>query len=275
MAQKRMFSLKIIDTDLFLDMPISARLLYYDLSMRADDDGFVASPKKIQRMIGCSDDDFRILIAKQFIIPFESGICVIKHWRIHNYIQKDRYQETLYDNEKSNLEDDNGVYNLVDTKCVQNGYEMDTQVRLDKVRLDKVSIDKKAEPKKSKTFLSDSNEYRLSTYLFELIKSNNVQAKRPSMQKWSKTFDLMIRIDKRKIDDIEKVIMFSQKDPFWYKNILSADKLRLQFEKLTLQMQEPKYKKNDKESQWNLTGSEYVANNNLGDLEKQLLGWDK
>jgi len=139
-----------------------------------------------------------------------------------------------------------------------------------------IKIETEKEKKRSKTFLSDSDEYRLSSYLFELIKSNNGQAKEPNKQKWSKTFDLMIRIDKRKINDIKKVIMFSQKDQFWYKNILSADKLRLHFEKLTLQMQEPKYKNNKKESpQWGLPGSEYAANNDIDDLEKKLLGWDK
>ena len=94
MAKKRMFSLDIIDTDLFQEMPQTSRLLYYELCMRADDDGFVGSPKKIQRMVGCSEDDFKVLISKQFIIPFETGIVVIKHWKIHNYIQKDRYKET-------------------------------------------------------------------------------------------------------------------------------------------------------------------------------------
>ena len=142
-----MFSLKIIDTDLFIEMPISARLLYYDLSMRADDDGFVASPKKIQRMTGCSGDDLKILITKQFIIPFESGICVIKHWRIHNYIQKDRYSETLYKDEMAQLEDSEGVYENLDTKCVQNDRKMLPQVSLDKVSIDKIiepiEIDKK------------------------------------------------------------------------------------------------------------------------------------
>lgn len=137
MAQRRMFNLKIIDTDLFLDMPITARLLYYDLSMRGDDDGFVASPKKIQRMIGCSDDDLRLLIAKQFIIPFESGICVIKHWKIHNYIRSDRYSETIYREEKQQLIEENGSYELNDIPTVDKmSYQMDTQVRLGKVRLE-------------------------------------------------------------------------------------------------------------------------------------------
>jgi hypothetical protein len=143
MAQRRMFSLKIIDTDLFLDMPMTTRLLYYDLNMRADDDGFVASPKKIQRMVGCSDDDLKLLIAKKFIIPFESGVCVIRHWRVHNYIQPDRYSSTMYQYERNMLENENGIYNIVqceaETKCIQNvvqnvdnmSYNLDTQVRLE------------------------------------------------------------------------------------------------------------------------------------------------
>ena len=83
-----MFSLKVVDTDAFLDMPQSSQLLYFHLAMRADDDGFVSNPKKIMRMLGTQDDDIKVLVLKKFIIPFESGICVIKHWRIHNYIQK-------------------------------------------------------------------------------------------------------------------------------------------------------------------------------------------
>lgn len=106
MAQRRMISLKIIDTDLFLDMPLTARYLYLEFCTRADDDGFISSPKKILRMVGCSDDDFKILMAKQFIIPFESGVCVIKHWKIHNYIRSDRYTETIYLDEKATLDVD-------------------------------------------------------------------------------------------------------------------------------------------------------------------------
>ena len=121
-----MFSLKIIDTDDFLNMPLSSRLLYYDLSMRADDDGFVSSPQKIMKIIGATPDDFKLLCVKQYIFPFESGICVIKDWKIHNYIQSDRYQETLYKDEKKRLNvEENGMY----TKCIQNVSKMDTQVR--------------------------------------------------------------------------------------------------------------------------------------------------
>lgn len=103
MAERRMFSKRIIDTDTFLDMPLSTRLLYYDLSMRADDDGFIASPRRIARMIGCTEDDIKLLIAKRFIIPFDSGVCVIKDWRVHNYIRNDRYRETQYTDEKRQL----------------------------------------------------------------------------------------------------------------------------------------------------------------------------
>lgn len=133
MANRRMFSLKIIDTDKFIDMPQSSQLLYFHLSMRADDDGFVNSPKKIQRIISCTDDDFKILLAKQYVIPFNSGVCVIKDWKIHNYIQKDRYQETIYIEEKQQLtEDSQGTY----TKCIQDGYKMFPQVR-DRIEIGK------------------------------------------------------------------------------------------------------------------------------------------
>ena len=94
MAERRMFAKTIIDSDAFLDMPLSTQALYFHLSMRADDDGFINNPRKIQRMIGASGDDLKLLLAKSFLIPFDSGIVVIKHWRIHNYIQKDRYKGT-------------------------------------------------------------------------------------------------------------------------------------------------------------------------------------
>ena len=144
MAERRMFAKTIIDSDLFLDMPLTTQALYFHLSMRADDDGFINNPKKIIRMVGCSEDELRLLIAKQFVIPFESGICVIKHWKIHNYIRNDRYKETNYIEEKSQLElTSNNAYEkkvgipsgIPDDNQV--AYQMDTQVRLGKVRLGK------------------------------------------------------------------------------------------------------------------------------------------
>ena len=135
MAERRMFAKTIIDSDAFIDMPVTARLLYYDLSMRADDDGFVNSPKKIMRMIGASQDDLMLLISKKFLIPFESGVVVIKHWRIHNYIRKDTYNETTYKDEKAMLTlDENKAYKLT---CDEPVYEPSTQVRLGKDSLGK------------------------------------------------------------------------------------------------------------------------------------------
>ncbi len=134
MAQRRMFSKKVTDTDTFLDMPLSTQALYFHLNMHADDDGFIDNTKTIQRMIGSSDDDRKLLVAKQFLLPFENGLVVIKDWRVHNYIQGDRYHKTQYINEKSQLVvEENNMY----TKRVQDVSNMDTQVRLGKDRLGK------------------------------------------------------------------------------------------------------------------------------------------
>lgn len=146
MAQRRMFSIAVIDTDKFNDMPISARLLYYELGMRADDDGFVDSPKKIIKMVGCSEDDLKSLIVKGFVICFDSGVIVITHWKMHNYIQADRYKKSIYQEERSKLKLENNIYSLsdlsaVDTECIQDVSEMDTQDRLGKDRLSKVRLD--------------------------------------------------------------------------------------------------------------------------------------
>ena len=138
MAERRMFAKTIIDSDAFLDMPVTARLLYYDLAMRADDDGFVNSPKKIMRMVGASQDDMGILCMRKFIIPFDSGVVVIKHWRIHNYIRKDTYKETNYKDEKALLElDENHAYRMNDGLHLVSVDEPSTQDRLGKDRLGK------------------------------------------------------------------------------------------------------------------------------------------
>ena len=143
MAERRMFAKTIVDSDAFLEMPMSARLLYYDLGMRADDDGFVNSPKKIMKIIGASNDDMNILILRKFIIPFDSGVVVIKHWKIHNYIRSDRYKPTPYTKGKSMLEmKTNDGYTLKNGDGIPNGYQRDTQDRLGKDRLDKDSIGK-------------------------------------------------------------------------------------------------------------------------------------
>ena len=104
MAEKRMFTQKIIDSDAFLDMPLSTQALYFHLNMRADDDGFINNPKRIQRTIGASEDDLKLLILKRFVIGFENGVIVIKHWRMHNTLRKDRYNPTQYQEQLSTLQ---------------------------------------------------------------------------------------------------------------------------------------------------------------------------
>lgn len=138
MAERRMFARTIIDSDAFLDMPISAQCLYFHLGMRADDDGFVNNPKKIMRMINARDDDMRILFVKSFIIGFESGVIVVTHWKIHNYIQKDRYKPTNFCQEKALLYvTENNVYSL-DTKCIQVGYSGKDSLELNKPKPTKI-----------------------------------------------------------------------------------------------------------------------------------------
>jgi len=137
-----MFSMKIVDTDAFLDMPQSSQLLYFHLAMRADDDGFVPNPKRVMRMIGSQDDDYKVLIAKRFILPFESGVCVIKHWLIHNLVRSDRYTETQWIKEKQMLivdpETKKYSLNKGQPHVIPIGNQSQPQVRLGKVSIGKV-----------------------------------------------------------------------------------------------------------------------------------------
>lgn len=163
MAQRRMFSLKIVNTDAFIEMPLSAQALYFHLGMNADDDGFVSNARRVQRLVGAADDDMKILLMKRFLLAFDSGVVVIKHWRINNYIKGDRYTPTLYQEEKGQLYvKKSGVYtdhpllppppaeadklppsSPADTgmepSCSQNGTKPDTQYRLGEDRTGEVS----------------------------------------------------------------------------------------------------------------------------------------
>lgn len=155
MGNRRMFSKKITDTDRFLDMPASAQNLYFHINMHADDDGFLGNAKTIKRMVGASDDDLKLLVTKQFLIPFDDGVVVIKDWRIHNYIRSDRYRSTIYTDHKNSLQiNENQQYELVSEQPKevgmtdgipsgnQNGYQMDTQVKLSQVKLSKGKLSK-------------------------------------------------------------------------------------------------------------------------------------
>lgn len=149
MAERRMFTMKIVDSDAFLEMPMSTQALYFHLNMRADDDGFVNNPKRIQRMVGASDDDLKLLLAKRFILGFETGIVVIKHWRMHNLLRKDRYNPTQYIDEKATLTvKEDGAYTEKDqleclaTTWQPNGNQMAPQDRIgkDSIELGKGSL---------------------------------------------------------------------------------------------------------------------------------------
>ncbi len=156
MAERRMFSKTIIGSDSFLDMPLSAQAFYLHLSVQADDDGFVNNPKTIQRMIGASDEDFKILVDRRFLLTFETGVACIRHWKCHNYIPKDRYRKTVYRDEKDRLMlDETNLYRFAEdgeeqekktdkeNPCIQSVYKMDTQDSIGKDSINKDSIGEK------------------------------------------------------------------------------------------------------------------------------------
>ena len=188
MAQKRMFDKTITNSDEFLEMPDSSQNLYFHLSMNADDDGFVNNWKSIMRMTGHKEDDLKVLVAKQFIIPFDSGVIVIKHWRINNYLRNDRYIETKYKEEKSQLTlDDNLVYQL-DT----NGRHSIDKNRLVKNSIEEKEIYKEKDSKKfKKPTLEEVKEYCLERenevdpeLFINYYESNGWKVGRNSMKDW-------------------------------------------------------------------------------------------
>ncbi len=140
MAERRMMSKKIIHSDMFMDLPATTKNLYFYLMIEADDDGFVNSPKRIQRMIGATDDDSILLVAKKFVITFESGVIVIKHWRMHNYIRSDRHKGTSHTKEMEKLTIKDSLVYQVSTNCQPSGSI--GKVRLGEVRLGKDTVQK-------------------------------------------------------------------------------------------------------------------------------------
>lgn len=153
MAERRMMAKSVIDTDAFLDMPASTQSLYFHMLLRADDDGFIASPKGILRIIGASDDDLKLLLAKQYLFRFESGVVVIKDWKIHNYIKSDRYKPSMHPERELLTITANKEYTLINSdenemepKCIQSGTKMEPECiqngTIGKVRLGKVRLGK-------------------------------------------------------------------------------------------------------------------------------------
>lgn len=228
MAQRRMFSKKITDTDTFLDMPLSSQALYFHLNMHADDDGFVSNAKTIRRMTGASEDDLKLLLAKQFIFSFESGVVVIKDWKIHNYIRKDTYNNTIYSDEKEQLaEDKNGAYTF-------RGRAVDDpspQVRLGKDRLGKDNKNNSPHSDKPK-YGPDDRPYQIAQHLLGKIRDNNPDFKQPNLQHWANDIRLAHDRDKRDYDKLDNMVDWCQNNDFWQANILSGKKLRDKYDRL-------------------------------------------
>lgn len=226
MARRRMFSLDVVDTDAFLDLPATSQNLYFHLGMRADDDGFISSPKRVTAMVNASGDDLKLLIAKGFLIPFESGICVIRDWKVNNYIQRDRYTPTIYLEEKQKLScEKTGRYAPLDTLCIQNGYVVDTQIRKGKSNI---------------SFSPDGEAYRCAVFLANEIHQRLPKSKPPTeaaLQKWADQMDKLHRLDGYSWETIAEVLDFSQRDEFWSTVILSAGKFRKQFTPLMARME--------------------------------------
>lgn len=211
MANRRMFSLDVVNTDSFLDLPISSQALYFHLGMRADDDGFVSSPKRITSMIGGGPDDLKLLIAKGFVIVFENGIVVIRHWKQNNYVRGDRYTKTIHKEELATLKIENGIY-ITNTFGLPNDIpEVSTgKVRLGKDRLDNiinyqeiinmyndtcVSFPKvsKLSEKRKKAIKARLKVYTLEDFkkLFEMAEESSF-LKGQNSRNWSANFDWLI-----------------------------------------------------------------------------------
>jgi hypothetical protein len=261
MAQRRMFSQDIVSSDAFLDMPISSQVLYFHLAIRADDDGFV-TPRTIMRMIGSGIDDLKVLEVKRFILPFESGVIVIKHWLIHNLIRADLYKETLYKKEKATLGlNENGAYTelrngVSELKAIEspewlkkrrNGERTadvpQTAPRLGKVRVGKDRIGKVSEESEAtsdapdkptqKKPKYDEEDMKMTELLISLIVKNTPEwTLKGNIETWAEHINKLHRIDGRTYEQIEYMIRWTQADPFWAQNILSTSKLREKFNDL-------------------------------------------
>ena len=193
MAEKRMFTQKIIDSDPFLDMPLSTQALYFHLNMRADDDGFVNNPKRIQRTIGASEDDLKLLIAKRFVIGFDNGVIVIKHWRMHNTLRKDRYSPTQYQEELAMLhikENKSYTENPIGIPAATNwqptGNQLATQYSIDKDSVDKYSIDKES------VEFSDAPDGAMHPPVYPVSKSDNPQKQKPAKHKYGEYSNVLL-----------------------------------------------------------------------------------
>jgi hypothetical protein len=214
MAQKRMFTMNIVDSDAFLDMPLSSQCLYFHLNMRADDDGFIGNPKRIQKIVGASEDDLKLLIAKRFILVFEDGVIVIKHWRMHNTIRSDRYNATQYQDELALLSiKDNKSYSLssgnqlatIGNQNASTGLGLDIGLDID-IELD---IDKEVK-KEKKQRIKEAVTYVPDVLLNQTI-NDFIASRKKKSPMTDKAIELMIKkLDEMTSDNDEKIQIINQ-----------------------------------------------------------------
>lgn len=215
-----MLSLKIVDTDEFLDMPPTTQNLYFHFNLRADDDGFVDNPKKIMKIINSSSDDLKVLIAKNFVIPFESGVCVIRHWKIHNLIRKDRYTETEYKKEKSLLIEKDNKYLL---SGQPNGNQTTTSGmhRLGKVRLGKVRLGKRERTpsQEMKFFLKDKEELKRIAKAISEKKDIPYELVLSELKNFAEYWSERSLNGKKQRWEMQKTFQLKRRIGTWFKNV--------------------------------------------------------
>ena len=230
MAERRMFAKTIVLSDAFLDMPLSARCLYFTLGMFADDDGFVNSPKGIMRQAGCSEDDMKVLLAKKFLLAFDSGVIVIKHWRINNYLQKDRYVATKYGDEKAKLTlDENGAYReakaLSEAMYTQDVY---TQDRLGKDRLGKVTNCSRPTIEEVKAYCQERNNRVDPERFIDYYTANGWKVGKNPMKDWKAAVRTWERQDTQKARTRNTLLNYDEKG----RSHASVEEIELDLEEL-------------------------------------------
>ena len=206
MANKRMFTMKIVDSDAFLEMPLSTQCLYFHLNMRADDDGFIGNPKRICKLVGCNDDDLKLLIAKRFVLVFDNGVIVIKHWRMHNTLRKDRYTPTAYQDELKQIGiKENGSYTF-DSNQLATKWQPKVSTDID------IDIDKDIEKDKD---LDIKNKI-----IYLLSSSRELYIYMKLEEEYEKTLKMMIKAaqvtkvipTQGRLEDLMKEIIFNRED---------------------------------------------------------------
>lgn len=232
MPQRRMISLQIVDTDAFLEMPLSTQALYFHLVMRADDEGFVGNPNKIARAIGSNPDELKVLNAKRFILSFESGIVVIKHWLIHNTIRMDRFHTSTYIKEKASLIlTENQAYSESEDPWQPNGNQMATEVKLSKVKLSEVKLIERdeisaiASPSKiaNEFFTNIDNQEKALNYFKDKGVEENIV--RVEIAKFISYWTELNKSGTRKRWEMEKTFEVERRLKTWFNNTNNYNKI--------------------------------------------------